>query len=206
MPTAELVVHGTKTSGHTHKVVSFLHLLKLPFRFVEVPAAKRGTPEFVALNPFAQVPVLQDGALTIADSNAILVYLARRYAPDSAWLPQEPTAAAEVQRWFSISAGEIASGPGLARLGTLWPRDVDLPRARAVAERLLRFMHHHLETRDWLAASTPTLADIACYPYVARAPEGGIDLTPYSSVEKWIVRVEALEGFVAMPHTQPVGR
>ena len=80
----------------------------------------RGSPEFYRLNPLRQIPVLQDGDLTLADSNAILVYLAKRYGAGSGWLPEDPLAAAQVQRWLSIAAGEVRYGPALARMVTQW--------------------------------------------------------------------------------------
>ena len=83
MSTPEITLHGTELSGHTHRVELLLRMLGLPYRFVVAAAAVRGTPEFHKLNPLRQIPVLQDGDLTLADSNAILVYLAKRYAPGS---------------------------------------------------------------------------------------------------------------------------
>jgi len=64
--------------------------------------------------------VLQDGGVTLADSNAILVYLAKRYGAETHWLPDEPEAAARVQRWLSIAAGEVRYGPAMARMITQW--------------------------------------------------------------------------------------
>ena len=103
MSAPEMILHGTEFSGHAHRVELLLRMLDLPYRCVATPAAVRATPEFLALNPRGQIPVLQDGDLTLADSNAILVYLAKRYAPGSHWLPEEPVAAARVQRWLSIA-------------------------------------------------------------------------------------------------------
>jgi glutathione S-transferase len=60
-------------------------------------------------------------------------------------------------------------------------------------------MEGELAARDWLVGTAPTIADIACYSYIAHAPEGGIALEPYARVRAWIARVEALPGFVAMP-------
>ncbi|MFT3913182.1 MAG: glutathione binding-like protein [Anaeromyxobacteraceae bacterium] len=168
---------------------------------MDAPQAVRRTAAFLALNPLGQVPVLEDGPLVLADSNAILVYLARRYAPGSPWLPEDPVEASRVQRWFSIAAGELFQGPGLARLGTLWGRGVDVGRAREAGARLLAFLEGELGGRTWLAASHPTLADLSLYPYVARAPEGRLDLAPLPAVRAWIERVEALPGMTAMPHT-----
>ena len=199
MTAPTITVHGTKLSGHTHRVEAFLGLLRLPYRFVDTPGELRRTAAFRALNPLGQIPVLEDGALELADSNAILVYLAKRYAPGSAWLPEDPAGAAAVQRWLSIAADEVKHGPGFARLAALWGRGGDPAASRAIAEGLLAFMEDHLTARSFLAAGQPTIADLACYAYVAHAPEGRISLDPYPSVRAWLARVEALPGFVRMP-------
>jgi glutathione S-transferase len=198
MTAPPIVIHGTVLSGHTHRVVSFLTLLGRPFRLVDTPAAVRETPEFRALNPLGQVPVIEDGDLVLADSNAILVYLARRYAPGSSWLPDDPIAAAHVQRWLSIAAGELKYGPAAARVITVWRGAGSLADAHALAARLLRFMEHQLATRAFLAADHATIADLSVYPYIAHAPEGRVSLAPYSSVRAWVARVEALPGFPRM--------
>jgi glutathione S-transferase len=192
-------LHGVPLSGHVHKVEVFLRLLGLPFDYVEAPAPARQTDAFAALNPLRQIPVLEDGDLVLADSNAILVYLARRYDPDGPWLPEDAVEAAKVQRWLSVSAGEIKYGPANARAVHLFGLKTDLADAHAVAKRLLGFMDAELGGRDWLAGSRPTLADVACYPYLACAPEGGVDLEPYANVRAWLARFEALPGVKAMP-------
>jgi len=197
--TSTMTVHGTALSGHTHRVENFLTMLELPYQLVDTPAARRRTPEFLALNPLAQIPVLQDGEVTLADSNAILVYLARRYAVGSAWLPDEPIAAARVQRWLSIAAGELKFGPAAARATLVWNLPGSLADAHALAARLLRFTNDHLATRRFLAADHATIADISCYPYIARAPEGQVALDEYGHVRDWLARVEALPRFKPMP-------
>lgn len=199
MTSSTIVVHGTALSGHTHRVENFLSMLGIPYRLAHSPADVRKLPEFLALNPLGQIPVLQDGEVILADSNAILVYLARRYAAGTTWLPEEPVAAAQVQRWLSIAAGEIKYGPAAARALTLWGGTGDLAVAHAIAARVLGFMDEHLSTRRFLAAEHPTIADITGYPYVAHAPEGHISLDGYPSVRAWIARVEALPGFKPMP-------
>ena len=192
-------LHGVPLSGHVHKVEVFLRLLGMGFDYVEAPAPARQTDAFAALNPLRQIPVLEDGDLVLADSNAILVYLARRYDPNGPWLPGDAVEAAKVQRWLSISAGEVKYGPANARAVHLFGLKTDLADAHAVARRLLSFMDAELAGRDWLAGSQPTLADVACYPYLACAPEGGVDLEPFANVRAWITRFEALPGVKAMP-------
>ena len=194
-----IVLHGTELSGHAHRVALLLRMLGLPYRFVAAPPEVRRTPEFLKLNPLGQIPVLEDGPLVLADSNAIMVYLVRRYAPRSPWLPEEPAAAAQVQRWLSIAAGEVMWGCAVARAIKHFNAPWDHGQAVRIAERLLRFMEQHLAGRTWLAAEHPTIADLACYSYVAHAPEGGISLDPYPSVRAWLARVEALPQFVPLP-------
>jgi glutathione S-transferase len=196
-----ITLHGTPLSGHTHRVELLLRMLDLPYRTVAAPAEVRQGPSFRKLNPLGQIPVLEDEPLVLADSNAIMVYLARRYAPGGPWLPEEPVAAAHVQRWLSIAAGEVMYGPATARAIALWDRPGDRTRAVQIACRLLRFMDRHLAERFFLAAEHPTIADLACYSYVAHAPEGGISLGPYPAVQAWLERVEALPRFTAMPRS-----
>lgn len=200
MTQAKITLHGTALSGHTHRVELLLRALGLDFAFVPAPADVRRSEAFRAnLNPLGQIPVLQDGDLILPDSNAILVYLAKRYAPDSDWLPQEPVAAAQVQRWLSIAAGEVMHGPALARMIAQFNYEDDPVRAERIAAQLLPFMEGHLAGRSFLAAEHPTLADLACYSYVAHAPEGGIPLDPYPAVRGWLKRIEALPFFKPIP-------
>jgi glutathione S-transferase len=194
-----IVLHGTELSGHAHRVVLLLRMLGLPYRFVAAPPEVRRTPEFLKLNPLGQIPVLEDGPLVLADSNAIMVYLVRRYAPGSPWLPEEPVAAAQVQRWLSIAAGEVMHGCAIARAIKQFNAPMDHKQAVRLAERLLRFMEQHLAGRTFLAADHPTLADLACYSYVAHVPEGGVPLEPYPAVRAWLARIEALPAFVPVP-------
>jgi len=199
MSNTAIVLHGTPLSGHTHRVGLMLNALGLAYRFVPAPKDVRASPAFLALNPLGQIPVLQDGDLVLADSNAILVYLARRYAPDADWLPREPVAAARVQRWLSIAAGEVMHGPAIARMIALFDLPDDPARAARIAARVLAFMDSHLADRAYLAADHVTIADLACYSYVAHAPEGGVALEPYPAVRAWLARVEAQPWFKPMP-------
>jgi glutathione S-transferase len=193
-------LHGTRLSGHTHRARLFLHLLGLTYEFADSPADVRNAPAFRALNPLGQIPVLEDGDVVLADSNAILVYLAKRYAPGSDWLPEDPVGAARVQRWLSQAAGEIMFGPAAARVSARF-YDTGVPAAlsQTLAARVLGLMEGELAVSDWLVGAAPTIADVACYSYIAHAPEGGIALDPYPQVRAWIARVQALPGFVPMP-------
>jgi glutathione S-transferase len=200
-PVQALKLHRFDRSGHCHRVELLLSLLDLPVDKIDVNLAAREqkTPAFLAMNPFGQVPVLQDGALTVADSNAILIYVATQYGKD--WLPQSPAEAAELQRWLAVAAGPLAFGPATARLGTVFKAPVDLPAAQARAHALFAVLEAHLAKQDWLGGARVTLADIANYSYIAHAPEGGISLSDYPQIRAWLARVEALPRFIPMPRS-----
>lgn len=188
-------------SGHSHRVELFLSLLGLPVEPIDVDLVGRAQkqPDFLAKNPFGQVPVIEDGETTVADSNAILVYLASRYDSSGRWLPREALALARVQEWLSLAAGELAFGPAEARVIKLFGAQYDYERAKALASRLFTVMDPHLAARRFLAAEHPTIADVALYSYTAHAPEGGVSLDPYPRIRAWLARIEALPNFVPMP-------
>jgi glutathione S-transferase len=202
---APIRLHRLKLSGHCHRVELFLSLLGLPYECVEVDLAggEHKQPPFLALNPAGQVPVIEDGEVTLADSNAILVYLDGKYAGGD-WMPRDPLGAAQVQRWFSAAAGPLAFGAAAARVVNLFGRSDDKAPMLARAQGLLQLMEQRLAQASWLAADRPTLADVAMYSYTRHAPEGGVSLADFPAVRRWLGRIEALPGFVPMP-SSPVG-
>ncbi|HKU38492.1 MAG TPA: glutathione S-transferase [Polyangiales bacterium] len=203
MPTIRLLRHAL--SGHCHRVELFLSLLGVPYECsdIDLLRGEQRSPQFRAKNPFGQVPVLEHDGEVIADSNAILVYLALRYDPEHRYLPREPGAAARVQRWLSVAAGELVNGPGACRLAVVFGAPIDRERAEKISTRLLSLLNSSLADQPFLAADRPTLADIALYTYTAHAPEGGVSLEPYPHVRSWLARIEALPGFVGMQRTPP---
>lgn len=192
-------------SGHAHRARLFVSLLGLPHELVEVDlkSGAHKTPEFLALNPFGQVPVLDDDGTVVSDSNAILVYLARK-AGRTDWLPDDIKGAAAVQRWLSVAAGEVAYGPAAARLITVFGARFNPDEVIGRAHVLLKRIEDHLTGREWLVGNRPTIADVAIYSYVASAPEGNVDLSGYPNVNAFLRRIEALPGFVPFAKT-PAG-
>jgi glutathione S-transferase len=189
-------------SGHSHKVQLFLSLLGLEAENIDVDlmVGEHKGDDFLSLNRFGQVPVLEDGDVVIADSHAILTYLALAYADDH-WFPRSPQGAAQVQRWLAVSAGLLAYGPCAARLITVFQASFNPDEVIARAHGLLAVMNAELASRPFLVGEQPTIADVANYAYVAHAPEGNVSLQAYPHVLAWLQRVEALPGFVAMPKT-----
>ena len=202
-PAQPIRLHTTLLSGHGHRVKLFLTLLDLPFTLVELDmkAGDNRKPAHLALNPFGEVPVIEDGEFVLSDSNAILVYLARKYG-DPSWLPEDPAGAAAVQRWLSLAAGKIAYGACAARLVTVFGAPRDLTTAQRIAVDLFKVLDAELRDKPFATGQAPTIADIAGYSYIAHAPEGGVSLEPYPNLRAWLKRVEALPRFVPMPATK----
>mgnify|MGYP005991160509 FL=1 len=194
-------IHHFAKSGHAHRALVFAKLAGIAHEAVPVDlgAGAHKSPEFLAMNPNGQVPVLEDGDVIVSDSNAILVYLARTYAPD--WIPSTAIGEANVQRWLTLAAGEIAFGTCAARLITVFGAPLEPEFAAAVAAKAMQKLEQGLVGRDWLVGDRPTIADVATYSYTAHAPEGNVSLDPYPNVRSWLARFEALPGFEAMPTT-----
>ncbi|WP_380180522.1 glutathione S-transferase [Kalamiella sp. sgz302252] len=196
---AQLTLYGTELSGHVHRVRLLLSMLKLSAEWREAGAEERKSPEFLALNPLGQVPVLVDGDIVIADSNAILVWLGKRYALKSQWLGADLYQEAQIQQWLGKAAGEIRYGVASARLIKQFNTPENYEAALATAHKFLPQMEAHLSGKSWLVGNNATIADLACYAYVACAPEGGIALRNYPAIRQWLKNVEALPGFIALP-------
>jgi glutathione S-transferase len=190
-------------SGHSHRARLFLSLLGQPVELIEVDlkSGAHKKPEFIELNPFGQVPVLDDNGTVVPDSNAIMVYLATKLGR-SDWLPEDPLGAAAVQRWLSVAAGDVAFGPAAARLITVFGAKFSPEEVTARAHMLLARLEAHLTGRDWLAGERPTIADVAIYSYVSKAPEGNVGLSDYPNVNAFLGRIEALPGFVPFVETR----
>lgn len=195
-------IHRHPLSGHSHRIQLFAALAGINYELVEVDllAGEHKKEPFLSLNPAGQVPVIEDGETVISDSNAILVYLARKYAPN--WLPESAEAFAEVQKFLSLAAGDLASGPATARLITVFGADLDADAAKRIAARAFDRLEAHLEGREFLVGSRPTIADVAIYSYTAHAPEGNVSLTPYPNIRRLLSSIEGLKGFVPMNRTE----
>jgi len=197
---SSITLHRHALSGHSHRVEVFLSILGLDANIVDVDLANGAHKDaaFLAKNSFGQVPVLDDGDVTLSDSNAILIYLATKYDNSNTWLPSDIVDVANVQRFLSVAAGKVAYGPALARLVNVFGADLDKTTAIATAHGILSELDSHLEGRDWLVTANPTIADVANYAYIAHAPEGDVSLESYPNIRAWISRFEGLTGFVPM--------
>lgn len=193
-------LYDLELSGNCYKVRLFAALAKIPLDIVAVDFldGEHKRPPLIDLNPWGEIPVLEDGAVVLRDSQAILVYLAAQYA-DASWLPRDPAGLGEVMQWLSTAANEVQNGPGAARLVDKFGYALDKPDTIKRAARILPLIESHLAGHRWLALDRPTIADCAVMPYVALAPEGGVSLADFPNIRQWIARIKELPGFVPMP-------
>lgn len=166
------------------------------------PGAEHLGPELLLLNPAGSIPILEDEGLVLTESSAILVYLASEAG--KAWLGDgSPAGSARVEQWLSFSQ-RLTATLGQARLHDmlLRPGNIDLLRQRGIAtlrELEAALTEQRLRGETFLVSNQPTIADIACFPYVALAPDGGVLLDAFPSIRLWSRAVRALDGFIEMP-------
>ncbi|PJE31073.1 glutathione S-transferase [Pseudooceanicola antarcticus] len=199
-------------SGNCYKVRLLLGILGLEFERKNVdffPGFKHRAAEFLAVNPLGQLPVLEDGDLSLRDSHAILVYLASKYDGSGRWYPTGDAALlGEIQQWLSLAEGLTATASA-ARLAEGMDFDFDAEAARKGAYRLFDVLDEHLwfrerEGSDWICAPAhPTIADLACFPYVMLSEEGGVSREDYPAIRRWTDRVKRIPGFSVMPGIFP---
>ncbi|MCG7535608.1 glutathione S-transferase family protein [Pseudoalteromonas sp. OOF1S-7] len=188
-------------SGHSHKVLTLASMLDLNIEtvIVDLKSGEHLSEPFIHLNPAAKVPVLVDGDMVIADSHAILFYLARQYDPAQTWYPAELSTQVEIQRWFALSATELCLGPAALRKCRLLGQSGNEEQAMQYTLKLFSLMSKQLEHQPWLAGGHATLADIALYSYTAPVINLEPSLRDFSRVLGWVARFEQLPGCLALP-------
>jgi len=187
-------------SGHCHRVELLLSFLDIPYETVDLDMANGAhkAPEYLKISPLGQVPAIDDNGTTLSDSNAILIYLLGQYADDHDWYPKDPVKAAEVQRWLSIAAGEIAYGPCAVRLVKVFGADMDWDTAAKITTKVFSVMEEQLGQTPYLTGDQITIADVAVYSYTAHVEEGAFSLEAYPNIRAWLLRIENYPGFVGM--------
>lgn len=193
-------LYDLEPSGNCYKVRLFAALANIELEIVPVDFlnGEHKQPPLLELNPLGELPILQDEKFVARDSQAILVYLAGQYG-GLAWWPGHPRGQAEIVQWLSFASNEIYHSVNMARLIKKFGHAADKSQALEKSTAALAILDKHLEQHDWLAIGRPSIADCAVYPYVALAPEGDVDLKPYSHVARWMKRIEALPGYLPKP-------
>ena len=196
-----LTLFGDLDSGNVHKVQMILRKAGAPYRRVDTSSSRGDTrtEEFRAISPIGKVPViLFDNGDVLAESGAILYYFGRSM---ELW-PGELWDQSQVLRWMFFE--QYSHEPSVAVIRSLKHRKIDAASAAEIealtpkARHALGIMESRLDTHDWLAFRTCTIADYALYPYTRCMDESGIDPADFPAIGNWLDRIEALPGFLVM--------
>jgi glutathione S-transferase len=192
-----VTLHDYMPSQNGWKVRVLLGLLKIPYRTQEVSifAGQSRTPAFLKLNPSGAIPVLElDDGRTIAESNAILTYLAET----TPLLPAERFRRAKVMQWLFFEQYSIEPVIGSLRFWTLTARlernHAMIEAKREAGSRALGALEHGLADAAFLVGSDLSIADIAVYAYSHRAEDCGFTLSDYPVTLAWLERVREAIG------------
>jgi len=197
-----VLLYNSAVSGNCYKVRLLAAHLGLPLELHEVDVVDRSNRRELLgdLNPALRVPtlVLDDGR-PLAESGAILWFL----GDGTRFVPSDPFARAQVLQWLFFEQYDHEPGVAVARFLLAYSGRAEefadlIAERQKQGQRAIGALERHLETREWLVGDGMTLADIALYAYTHVAPEGGIELEPYSAVRAWLDGVAAQPGHVAI--------
>ena len=189
-------IYGDEVSGNCLKVRFTADHIGLPYEWVPVDilSGESRTPEFLALSPQGQVPVVEfDDGRVLAQSNAIIRFLAR----DSDLLPADPFEQAKVDEYLLWEQYSHEPYIAVCRFHMRYqnkPREEREPWRVERGEKALDFMEAQIAGRDWFVGDALTIADIALVAYTRWAHEGGFDLATRPAVRAWVARCEAALG------------
>ena len=200
-------LYDYELSGNCYKPRLLMSLLGVEYQRIELdfyPGREHKSPWFLEINPLGQIPVIDDDGFILRDAQAILVYLATTYDPTNLWYPRaDPKVLGRIAQWLGF-AQDLTATVSAARLHDALFYEADVEACRTQARALFRALDEHLwfseqEGAGWLCGlAHPTIADIACFPYVMLSEEGGVSRLPYPAIRRWTDRVKRIEGFTTM--------
>jgi glutathione S-transferase len=185
-------------SCNCYKVRLLLAHLGQPYERVPVDifAGETLTDEYAQINPMRTTPVLETEDGYLAESNAILLYL----ASGTPLLPDDPYELAQVVRWLIYEQTDVVMMIGGLRfrllVGRWTPDHSEAVRRREGGLEVLQLLDDHLAENEFFVGGRYTIADIAVYGYSHLAEEAGLDLAPYPHLRAWFSRVEAQPGYI----------
>ena len=194
---ADWLIHVNPFSGPSYKVALMLALLGIrpAVRIVDLRAGEQKTPAFLAKTPFGQVPVLEHAGRCLAQSAAILEYVA---AVTGRFGAADEADRAEIRAWMFWDFDRLASSLYRARTARLGIRPLEPPvvaHYEMLGAMALDQLEGRLAERDWIVGAGPTIADVDVYGTVHYAAEAGFDLSARPAIRAWVARVEALPGW-----------
>ena len=210
-----LKLYDYELSGNCYKLRLLLNFLGAEYASEPVdfyPGNQHKSSAFRQINPLGQLPVIDDDGLVLRDAQAILVYLASKYDPSGTWYPrQDPAMLGQIGQWLAFADGITATASAARLHDALFYTQIDAEAARTGAHRLFRILDEHLffaeeAGQNWICPGDhPTIADIACFPYIMLSEEGGVSRMDYPAIRRWADRFKRIPGFTVMSGVFPAG-
>ena len=208
-------LYGYELSGNCFKIrllLSFLNIEYKPNNIEFYPSEEHKSENFLKINPLGQIPVISDDGFILRDAQAIMIYLSKKYDKTESWYPiNNPEKIGLISQWLAF-ADSITGSASAARLhDTFFYTNFDIEKCRAAAHSQFRILDEHLYFQEelgnaWICeGENPTIADIACFPYVALSEEGGISRMSYPAIRRWMDRFKRIDQFIIMPGVFPAG-
>lgn len=194
---AEWCLHANPMSGPSYKAALMLSLCGIApeLRIVDLRAGEQRTPDFLAHNPFGQVPVLAHAGHDFAQSASILEYVA---AVTGRFGGATEAERAAIRAWMFWDFDRLASSVYRIRTARFGIRPLDeavIAHYGELAALALGLLEARLADRAFLLGEAPTIADVDVYGTVRYCGDAGIDLSSRPAILAWIGRIEALPGW-----------
>ena len=190
-------------SGNCYKARLLLSHLGVEYEKIRVELfeGEHKSESFTKLNPNQKIPVLIDGDYTIWESNAVVLYIAKKFSPNS-YFPEDPMGFGTTIQWTVFGKTSIDPFLAVSRyyLKFLGDGNYDkgvLETLQQQGRNSLRIMDGHLSSNDFLAGGY-SVADMCCYPYILLADEGGVDIAEFPNVERWCRSIEGQKGYITI--------
>jgi len=190
-------------SGNCYKVRLLLSHLGIEYERIKVDIFKgeHKADYFTGINPNQKIPVLDDDGFIMWESNAILLYLAKKYSPNT-YISDDPQNYGLITQWLIFGKTSVDPNLAVARYYKKFLKEdqykkEDLQKLQAQGGQTLSILNNHLSQNEFLAGDY-SVADIASFPYIMLSYEGGMDLSKYEFVNNWIKSIETQNGFILM--------
>jgi glutathione S-transferase len=208
----EFTVYDYALSGNCYKIRLFANILGVSYKKISVefhPAAEHKSEVMLQISPAGTLPILKAGEMVLSETQAMLFWMAKTFDRSGTWWPNDddPIAQATVLQWLGFS-GDLTATIGQARLNSLFRTPIDNAKVLDSSVGALRLLEAHLTEQSFLqkkfiSGAYPTIADLACFPYVALSGDVGANLglehDSFPEIRNWIYEIKSLPGFIPMP-------
>ncbi|MBI3308282.1 MAG: glutathione S-transferase family protein [Candidatus Melainabacteria bacterium] len=200
---SKLVLYDHIESQNGYKVRLALSNLKIAYEFrqMDMMGGEHKKDWFLKLNPNGKIPTIQDGDVSVWESNAILLYLGRRFAPNNL-IPQDVTKLGIMLEWIFFETSMLQTSLQPLRFISIFiPKEkqdqAEVIKLKEKSMKALKTLDEYLSKHKFLADDY-SMADIACYGQIFPAPEFGLDMSQFKNIKEWQKRVESQPGYIEM--------